>query len=136
MSRDYKVGFGKPPEHTRFQKGRSGNPGGRAKPKPRKPFITAPEEVRQMLIDALEEEISVVENGRKRKMPAIVAIIKQLTVKAVKGDFRTAKFLAETYKKAVNDDEEARIAIMRTLMQREEEREAEYQRNKQFPNQK
>ena len=27
--RDYEVGYGKPPRHTRFTKGRSGNPRGR-----------------------------------------------------------------------------------------------------------
>ena len=27
---DYKVGPGRPPLHTRFQKGQSGNPGGRS----------------------------------------------------------------------------------------------------------
>ena len=27
--RDYKVGYGKPPRHTRFEPGRSGNPRGR-----------------------------------------------------------------------------------------------------------
>ncbi len=26
---DYEVGYGKPPRHTRFKKGRSGNPRGR-----------------------------------------------------------------------------------------------------------
>ena len=28
--RDYEVGYGKPPRHTRFTKGRSGNPRGRS----------------------------------------------------------------------------------------------------------
>ena len=28
--RDYDVGYGKPPRHTRFQKGQSGNPRGRS----------------------------------------------------------------------------------------------------------
>ena len=28
---DYEVGFGRPPVHTRFQTGRSGNPNGRPK---------------------------------------------------------------------------------------------------------
>jgi hypothetical protein len=31
---DYKVGPGRPPLHTRFRKGQSGNPGGRSKKKP------------------------------------------------------------------------------------------------------
>ena len=31
LSSDYEVGYGKPPEHTRFQPGRSGNPRGRPK---------------------------------------------------------------------------------------------------------
>ena len=30
----YEVGFGKPPERTRFKKGRSGNPKGRPRKKP------------------------------------------------------------------------------------------------------
>jgi hypothetical protein len=30
MSGDYEIGYGKPPVHTRFQKGHSGNPSGKA----------------------------------------------------------------------------------------------------------
>ena len=29
MAEDYEVGYGKPPQHTRFKKGRSGHPEGR-----------------------------------------------------------------------------------------------------------
>jgi hypothetical protein len=34
--RSHKVGYGRPPEHTRFQKGQSGNPGGKPGPKKRR----------------------------------------------------------------------------------------------------
>lgn len=33
MSGDYEVGYGKPPVHTRFKKGQSGNPSGKAGPR-------------------------------------------------------------------------------------------------------
>jgi hypothetical protein len=56
--RDYVVGYGKPPLHTRFQKGRSGNPNGR--PRGRKNMST-------LLSDALNGSVIVVENGRRKR---------------------------------------------------------------------
>ena len=49
--RDYEVGYGKPPRHTRFELGRSGNPRGRI------------EEHLDLLSEALKEPVIVVENG-------------------------------------------------------------------------
>ena len=51
---DYEVGYGKPPKHTQFPKGQSGNPKGR--PKKRK---TA----KEVLEEAWQGEITV--NGKK-----------------------------------------------------------------------
>ena len=31
MARDYEIGYGRPPKHTQFKKGQSGNPEGRPK---------------------------------------------------------------------------------------------------------
>src|SRR6202030_3462192 len=51
---DYEVGYGKPPRHTRFKKGRSGNPRGR--PNGSKNLST-------LLSETLSEPVIVAENG-------------------------------------------------------------------------
>ncbi len=77
--KDYEVGRGKPPEHTRFRKGRSGNPKGR--PKGRRDFNKEIEEV-------LSAPVTVMENGRPRKVSSRKAALLRLREKALKGDGR------------------------------------------------
>ena len=50
--RDYQVGYGKPPRHTRFKRGQSGNPRGR--PREAKNLPT-------LLTEALNERVIVAE---------------------------------------------------------------------------
>lgn len=76
---DYDVGYGKPPVHARFQKGRSGNPQGR--PKGKLNLIT-------VLNRALNEKVTVVEHGKRRSITKLEAAFKQLVNKAVQGDPR------------------------------------------------
>ncbi len=64
--RDYSVGYGKPPEHTRFKKGHSGN--GQGRPRGVKNLAT-------LLGAALDEKVIVTENGRRRKITKREAII-------------------------------------------------------------
>lgn len=76
MSEDYAVGYGKPPEETRFKKGQSGNPNGR----PRK-LKSAHDVVPQVL----NETIDVVVNGKRKKITHVEAAILQLRNDAVSG---------------------------------------------------
>src|SRR5258707_14185668 len=57
--RDYEVGYRKPPGHTRFKKGQSGNPKGR--PAGAKNLST-------LLSEALNEPVVVTENGGHNKI--------------------------------------------------------------------
>ena len=84
MSDDYKVGYGKPPRHTRFQPGESGNPKGR--PKGTKNLATD-------LSEELAEKIVVNEGGKQLKISKQRAMIKSLLAKALKGDTRAATVL-------------------------------------------
>jgi hypothetical protein len=81
---DYAVGYGKPPRHTRFRHGRSGNPKGR--PPGAKNLASVLERV-------LGEAVVVSENGRRRKISKGEAVIKQLVNKAAAGDARAMRML-------------------------------------------
>ena len=83
---DYQVGYGKPPRHTQFQRGQSGNPRGR--PAGSKNLAT-------LVSEALNEWVIVVENGGRRKISKREAIIKQLVNRSAKADWRAIKILLD-----------------------------------------
>src|SRR5260370_13628846 len=84
---DYKVGPGRPPLHTRFKKGQSGNPGGRsAKSLP------------ALLADALNETVVVTIDGQRRKITKREAIVTQMVDKSASADLRATKMLIDMMK--------------------------------------
>ena len=82
--RDYVVGYGKPPLHTRFQKGRSGNPKGR--PRGKKNTAT-------LLNAALNASIVVIENGQRKKITKREAILTQLVNKSAAADLKATQMV-------------------------------------------
>ncbi len=82
--KDYKVGFGRPPEHSRFKPGQSGNPRGRARGASN--FLTD-------VTKELNEQIRVREGDRERSMTKQRALVKAMVAKALKGDVRSAALL-------------------------------------------
>lgn len=77
VSDDYAVGYGRPPQHSRFQPGQSGNPKGRPK---------GSLNLAMALNRALREKVTVVEHGRSRQITKLDAAVKGLVNRAVKGD--------------------------------------------------
>ncbi len=85
---DYDIGYKKPPSHSRFPKGHSGNPRGRPKGKRNLGYI---------LLDALNEKVVITENGRRKVITKSEVMLKQLVNKAASGDVVSIKLLIAMY---------------------------------------
>jgi hypothetical protein len=83
---DDAVGYGKPPKHSQFKKGQSGNPSGRKK---RGKKYNDPNPVREYLL----EEISITLKGRRRKTTIINALVRKYASMAMSGDRHAAALL-------------------------------------------
>src|SRR5215831_4350115 len=72
-----KIGRGNPPQHTRFAKGKSGNPEGR--PKGHRNLMS-------IMMDAARDQVTATIAGKERKISKIQATAMQLATKAAGGD--------------------------------------------------
>ena len=97
----YDIGFRKPPEHSRFRKGRSGNPKGR--PKGTMNLAT-------VLARSLREKVIINENGHRKVITKLEAAVKQLVNKAVSGDLRALRHLANLVASAEERAAQAPVA--------------------------
>jgi hypothetical protein len=76
---DYAVGYGKPPVHTRFRKGQSGNPRGR----PRNGEI---ERARRIVLEEAYRKVSVREGDKVVEISALRAVMRSHLRDALKGN--------------------------------------------------
>lgn len=82
----YEVGFARPPKHSQFKTGQSGNPRGR--PPGSKNLTT-------LLREELDQKVQVTENGRSRVMSKRRVAVRQQVDKAVKGDAKAFNVLVK-----------------------------------------
>ncbi|MEZ5996462.1 MAG: DUF5681 domain-containing protein [Hyphomonadaceae bacterium] len=85
---DEAVGYCRPPKHTRFKPGQSGNPRGR----PRKKLA-----LNDILEEAATTLVQVTVDGRVRRMPALKAIMMLEVRKALQGDGKASRFVLDTF---------------------------------------
>jgi hypothetical protein len=84
---DYEVGYGKPPKHTRFQKGKSGNPSGKRK---------RPPTVAEVLDRHLSRKIVVTptsgkDKGKKVALTALEALMLRLINEGLGGKLQATR---------------------------------------------
>lgn len=99
--KEYEIGYKKPPRETRFRKGCSGNPSGRPK---------GSQNTIKLLEELLNQKISVLQDGKKRKISKKTAIMMQMVNAAVKGDPKSVQTLLPYMTIIDNKNEEKETA--------------------------
>ena len=95
---DFEVGYGKPPAHTRFQKGQPGNPKGRPK---------GTKNLKTDLLEELSELMIVREDGRQRRISKQRALVKTQAARALKGNDRAAAKILDLYQRVAGLENDA-----------------------------
>jgi hypothetical protein len=90
----YQVGYGKPPTHSRFRKGQSGNPAGKRR-------HGQADRARTLLLQEAYRSLTVREGDKVTRMPAIQAVLRSQIASAVKGNVAAQRVII----KAVQDME-------------------------------
>lgn len=88
---DYEVGYGKPPQHSRFRKGQSGNPRGRPKGARNKPAPASAEGLSAIILEEAYRTIQVRDGDRTLPLSMAQAIMRSLAVNAAKGQQRAQR---------------------------------------------
>jgi hypothetical protein len=91
---EYKIGYAKPPKSGQFKRGKSGNPKGRPKGSLKLATDLAAE---------LNEQITVREDGKPRRVSKQRALIKSLMAKALQGDIRANSAVLSLYARVITD---------------------------------
>jgi hypothetical protein len=94
---EYEVGYRKPPRHSRFQKGQSGNPRGR-----KKGSVNTETALRKALLELITVRDA---GGKTRKITKFEVACRQLANKAAAGDQRAFKLITQLLEKFGSDDD-------------------------------
>jgi Family of unknown function (DUF5681) len=76
---NYEVGYGRPPLHSRFKPGKSGNPKGRPKQS---------RNLRTIVKQVLTEDMHIRDGDRVRRTPALEAFVRTIRARCFKGDVK------------------------------------------------
>ena len=92
----HEVGYRKPPMHTRFKPGQSGNPRGRPK---------GTKNLKTDLAEELGEKIVIREGDRSQKISKQRALLKSVVNRAIKGDARAISIALSTMMRLLDTGE-------------------------------
>lgn len=95
---DYEIGYRRPPVHSRFKAGQSGNPRGRPKGAGNKPTpVPGPHEERlkSIVMEEAYRTIGIRDGDRMIEIPVIQAIVRSVGLNAAKGNQRAQRMFTD-----------------------------------------
>ena len=99
----YEIGYRRPPVSSQFKKGQSGNPKGR--PRGTRNFLT-------LLKHELSQSIVVNENGKKKTITRLQAMVKRIVAGALQGDQKALLTLVEILRRTGQFEEPDMSAVL------------------------
>jgi hypothetical protein len=129
---EYKVGYGKPPQHTKFKKGQSGNPEGGRKHKKRSDPKLVYERLNSMLLEEAYRLVPGFEGNKEIKIPVIQGLIRTLMRIGAKGSVRALRLIMEKITGIEEQKVRERVEYATVLLEHKAKAEEELLRRKQL----
>ena len=131
-SRDYEVGYGKPPVPSRFKPGRSGNPSGRPKGSRKKQSLPAlnEERLKTIILEEAYRSININDANGQVSIPMAQAIVRSLAVNAAKGNQRAQRLFTALLGATERDNKRLHDDWLQTAIEYKVEWEKELERRK------
>ena len=131
--KSYVVGYGKPPAQSRFRKGQSGNPAGR--PKGARAAAQTPDRfaygmapTREIIREEAYRPITLREGDKTLTMPSIQAVMRALTMQALKGSRLAQKNWVEIIQRIEEIDFQRSQELFRSALNYKDHWYAEFRR--------
>ena len=110
--KDYEVGYGRPPKASQFKPGQSGNRAGR---RSKKVASADSQTIREISAREARRIVKLHENGQPIELTVFEAIIRGVSLKAMKGDPRAAKFIMDYFEKHLTAEELEQAAKLHSV---------------------